>query len=110
MDVAAYRAEAEAFSAALARACQRFYSGQAATLDVAPLYDRHARLFDRDAGEALQERAGASGEDADRRLFAFAVDGHTARATATVEGALARRESRATLHVDGADLGYATAA
>ena len=110
MDVAAYRAEAEAFSALLARSSQRFYSGREAALDLAPLYARYARLFDRKAVDALRARAAASGEDADQRLLAFAVDGHTARETAATETELARREGAATLRVDGADVPYTGAA
>jgi hypothetical protein len=115
MDLAAYRTEAEAFSADLTRAHYRHYAGLDPELAIEPVYAAHAGLFDRPAVEALREvlRTSSPAREHQRRLqvlFAFAVEGHLSAATREQEASLARTEAALRIEVDGAVTGFRTAA
>lgn len=88
MQLADYRAEAEAFSSAISREYQLQGSGQKDDLEVEELYESHAGLFTREAVEELE------GE-----LALFAAEGLVGRETRAEVAELARLE--ATLEVEG---------
>nr|MDQ4040914.1 hypothetical protein [Actinomycetota bacterium] len=110
MDLDAYRAAAESFTAELSLEYYRHYAGLQHELGIEPVYDRHAALFERATVENLREaaqRASASHERrALRALLDFAVDGYLGRATKRLDAELARRETELTLEVDGERLGF----
>ena len=110
MDLDAYRAGAESFTADLSREYYRHYAGLQEGLGIEPVYDRYAELFDRAAVEALRaEAARAAPGDARRALRAlldFAVEGHLGRATKALDAEQARRETELRLEVDGELLGF----
>jgi len=103
MDLAAYRLQAEAFTAELGEEYHAHFAGLRAEFDVEPIYARHAELFTADTVARLREQADAAaarGEDAARRarmLLDFAVDGHLGLISTDLEGELAQREAGLTL-------------
>jgi hypothetical protein len=107
MDLAAYRLEAEAFTAELGEEYHAHFAGLRAELDVAPIYARHAALFEAGTIARLREQADAAaarGEDTARRarmLLDFAVDGHVGLVTSELEERLAEREAGIRLSVVG---------
>jgi len=110
VDLDAYRAAAERFSAELSLAYYRHYAGLSERLAIEPVYARHRALFERDAVLALRERAErAGGEDDDSRrlgaLLSFAVEGRLGLCAQELDAELARREALAEIEVDGATMG-----
>lgn len=110
MDLAAYRLEAEAFTAELGEEYHGHFAGLRAEFDVEPIYARHAELFTADGVARLREQAAAAavqGEDAARRarmLLDFAVEGHIGLISTDLEAELAQREAGVRLTVgDGTD-------
>jgi hypothetical protein len=107
MDLAAYRLQAEAFTAELGEEYHAHFAGLRADFDVEPIYARHADLFTADGVARLREQADAAaagGEDAARRarmLLDFAVDGHLGLAATDLETELAQREAGLRLSIDG---------
>jgi hypothetical protein len=105
LDLEAYAAEAEGFVGAMDREYYLHFAGHKRDLEIAPIYDRHRRLFGQPAIEELRERlAGASAGDEQRRtryLLEFAVGGLMGEATKGEETALAEREASLEVHVDG---------
>jgi hypothetical protein len=107
MDLAAYRTEAEAFTAELGEEYHAHFAGLRAEFDVEPIYARHADLFTADSVMRLREQADAAaahGEDAARRtrmLLDFAVEGHLGLISTEVEAELAQREAGLVLSIDG---------
>ena len=85
IDLAAYRAQAEAFLSETDREYYLHYSGQRDEFEIEAVFDRHADLFTHDAAGALRE-AGAPGP-----LIEFAVEGHIGRETRAISAELARR-------------------
>jgi hypothetical protein len=103
VDLDAYRSEAEAFVSSLDREYYLHFSGQRATFEIEPIYDRHMGLFSRDAVEELRE-AGR------RELLEFAVHGHIGRATKAEEAEVARREAALEVALDGQRMPFRQAA
>ncbi|HZV74354.1 MAG TPA: hypothetical protein VFF79_11615 [Conexibacter sp.] len=110
MDLAAYRLEAEAFTAALGEEYHGHFAGLRRELDVEPIYARHAALFAADSIARLRDQAAAAaaqGEDAARRarmLLDFAVEGHIGLVSTDLEAELAQREAGLQLSIgDGTD-------
>jgi hypothetical protein len=107
MDLAAYRLEAEAFTAELGEEYHGHFAGLRAELDVEPIYARHAALFEADSIARLREQAATAatrGEDASRRarmLLDFAVDGHLGLVSNDLEAELAQREAGLRLSIAG---------
>jgi hypothetical protein len=79
-----YGAGLEAFNAELGEAYYRHYAGLSATLEAAPIYEKHARLFSEDAIAGL--RALATGSDTRaaeaRPLLGLALREHLSAAVA----------------------------
>ena len=104
VDLAAYRAEAEEFAAALDREYYLHFSGQRDEFAIEPIYERHAALFGREAVEALRD-AGAPAS-----LVEFAVHGLIGRETKAEEAELARREAALEVELDGERMPFRAAA
>jgi hypothetical protein len=107
MDLAAYRAQAETFTAELGEEYHAHFAGLRAEFDVEPIYARHADLFSAETVARLREQADAAaarGEDAARRarmLLDFAVEGHLGLVSTDLESELAQREAGMVLSIDG---------
>jgi len=107
MDLAAYRQEAEAFTAELGEEYHAHFAGLRAEFDIEPIYARHADLFTADSVARLREQADAAaarGEDAARRarmLLDFAIEGHLGLISTDLEAELAQREAGLVLSLDG---------
>jgi hypothetical protein len=109
MDLAAYRASAEEFTAELSREYYRHFAGLEDELAIEPVYERHAELFAREAVEELRRLAGHSDGDearARRMLLDFAVEGHLGQETKQLEAERARREAELQLELDGERIGF----
>src|SRR4051794_12874026 len=99
MDLAAYRARAQAFATDLNRAHHRRFAGHDGAWDPESLYAHHAAVGDDAAIDAL--RAAAAREDPEapasaqpaRRLLRFAVEARLGRATARTDAERARAEA-----------------
>lgn len=110
-DRAAYEANAEAF---LAQSEEEQYlngAGLKDSLELAPIYRRHAALFERTAVDELRRlvEAGGEGVEGHRALLAFATDGYLERQAAALTDAVATAESRAVIVWRGEELGYRAA-
>jgi hypothetical protein len=86
LDLDAYRQDAETFISGLDREYYLHMAGHKPDLEIEPLYERHAALFDPGMVAAIRERAAAHpvGGDEGRRLrylTSFALDGLLGRET-----------------------------
>ena len=108
MDIDAYRAEAEAFVSAISREHLLHFSGRRESLDLEPIYARHAALFEPAAVERL--RAAATGDSGTRALLELAAEGLVGRKTAAETEELARREASATVTAGGRSMSFREAA
>jgi hypothetical protein len=110
VELAAYRTDAEAFTAELMLEYYRHYAGLQEAFEIEAVYERHGELFSRGAVETLRELAhnGADGDEARSRraLFAFAVEGHLGQATKDLDAQIARRETELQIEVDGMPIGF----
>lgn len=111
MDLEAYRRSAETFLSELTGTYYRHYSGLEERFEIEPIYERHARLFERTEVEELRDLARAArddGEDARqlRMLFDFAVEGYIGQATKAIEAELAHREASEKITAAGLELGF----
>jgi hypothetical protein len=105
LDLQAYAAEAETFVGSMDREYYLHFAGHKRELEIAPIYDRHHRLFEQAAVEELRERlSGAAPGDEQRQtryLLELAVGGFMGEATKSEETALAEREASLEIEVDG---------
>ena len=111
MDLAAYRASAEAFTSELTLEYYRHFAGLKPQFEIEAVYDRHPQLFAREAVDDLreahaQQTPGGEARRALRVLLGFAVEGHLGQATKAQEAELARLEAETELELDGASLGF----
>jgi hypothetical protein len=100
VELAPYRAEAEAFYEEIEREYVLHLSGRKEGFELEAIYDRHAALFTREAAERLRE-AGAP-----RELVRFAAEGFIGQATKAEAEELARREATAKVVVGGEEVGF----
>jgi hypothetical protein len=105
LDLQAYGGEAEEFVGAMDREYYLHFAGHKPDLEIAPIYERHRALFEREAVDELREHhANAVAGDAERRtryLLELAVGGFLGEATKAQEEALAEREATLEVEVDG---------
>jgi hypothetical protein len=110
LDLQAYAREAEAFVGAMDREYYLHFAGHKPDLEIAPIYERHRALFERQAIDELREQhARAPRGDAERRtryLLELAVGGFMGEATKAQEEALAEREATLEIEVDGRHEAY----
>jgi len=111
-DLEQYRRDAETFLAALEDEAYRHFSGQKSVCDFAAVYDRFADLFTQTAIDELDRLYAPARDDEKRRLaylLAFAVDGYMGAETRHLSDQIANAESRATITVDGEEIGLRAA-
>jgi hypothetical protein len=104
-----YRRDAEMFLEEIDREYYLHLAGHKPDLAVEPIYERHARLFERDAVERIgAERHAAEGEDEVRLryLHQFALDGHLGAASRELEARLAELEASLEIEVAGEEIPY----
>src|SRR5947208_7994408 len=109
MELAAYRASAEAFLSELLTEHYRHYAGLQDEYAIEPIYTRHRELFTHRAVDDLRERARlVPGESEERRRLAmlvdFAVEGYLGEATKKAETELAQREATTVLALDDREI------
>ncbi len=113
LDLDTYAAGAEAFLRDLNLQHHLHFSGQKPTYGVEAVYDRHRKLFDREAIEELRDaNETASGEERRRagRLLELAVGSHLGRACAPEQAAVAAKEATLLIDIDGTPIPYRMAA
>ena len=96
--------EAEAFAEASEREHYLNGSGQKDTLDLAPIYERHARLFARETLDAL-----AQADHTDERfpeLRRLALEGFLEKSASAITDEIALRETQDTISWDGEQVPY----
>jgi hypothetical protein len=110
-DADAYEQGIEAFLVEVEEEQYRNGAGLKDDLELAPIYERHAGLFDRSVVDALRDRVAAGSDDPERfrALLAFATDGFLHRAVAPLTDAVATAESRAVVLWRGEPIPYRAA-
>jgi hypothetical protein len=105
LDLQAYAVQAEAFVGSMDREYYLHFAGHKRELEIAPIYERHAGLFERAAIDELRDRLEqAAPGDEERRaryLLELAVGGFMGEATKAEETELAEREATLEIEVDG---------
>ena len=112
-DLDSYSQRAESFVSELDREYHLHFSGQQDEYRIEEIYERHRKLFDREAIAALRERVGERQDDRERRaglLLELAVGGCLGLACAGEEAEIARRETMMELRLDGDRIPYRRAA
>ncbi|HWQ29189.1 MAG TPA: hypothetical protein VNN12_09220, partial [Dehalococcoidia bacterium] len=97
-------AEAEAFASELSREYYLNYAGLKDSLEIAPIYARHATLFSRDTVDAL-----VTANENDPRLPElrwFVVEGYLDQAAKEVTERIAQRETADTVEWEGQQIPY----
>jgi hypothetical protein len=108
LDLDDYRQRAEAFTGELEKEHYRHFSGQKETCDTASVYERFPELFTREAVAELNQRYPTVSDDPRRQLtylIAFTTEGYLGAATRHESDEVANTESRATIEVDGEQIG-----
>jgi hypothetical protein len=113
-DLDTYAAEAESFVSAIDREYYMHFAGHKEGFEIAPIYERHAGLFDAGAVQSLRDGlAGAEPGDSERRhryLLQLAVEGFIGEQTKAETTELAERESTLTIQWSGGEESYRQAA
>jgi hypothetical protein len=108
-DLDEYRRDAELFLEEIDREYYLQGAGHKPDLEIEPIYERHASLFEREAVERVGEARGAAEEDEGTRLrylHQFAVDGYLGSLTRELETRLAELEASLEVEVDGEAIPY----
>lgn len=108
VDLADYGRRLDDFVAELGAEYHAGLSGQTDAMALAPVYERHAGLFDRAAVDALARAADGSGEDARqaRRLWRSALESHVQRAVSGLTDRIAAAEASAAVMWEGERIPY----
>ena len=102
-----YRAEADVFSAALLEEYYLQLAGHKETLELAPIYERHADLTALDTCRWLSEQAaGTTPPSGIAELWRFGCEGFLGDLTREHDERIAEQEATLTAHVDGEDVAY----
>jgi hypothetical protein len=113
-DLNTYADEAESFVSAIDREYYMHFAGHKEGFEIAPIYERHAGLFDARAVQSLRDGlAGAEPGDSERRhryLLQLAVEGFIGEQTKAATTELAERESTLTIQWSGGEESYRQAA
>ena len=102
--VDAYREAADRFLTELDEEQYLHFAGHKASLELAPIYERHADLFTRETCRQLE--AGAGRGPAPVELWRFAAEGYIGTRTREAKEGIARLEASLTATVDGEEIGY----
>jgi hypothetical protein len=109
-----YAAEAESFVTAIDREYYLHFAGIKEEYEIAPIYERHAGLFDQGVVEQLRDGlAAAEPGDSERRhryLLQLAIEGFIGEQTKAATTELAERESTLTIEWSGGKEPYRQAA
>jgi hypothetical protein len=109
-DIDTYAAEAENFLSEIDREYYLHFAGHKETYEVAPIYERHASLFERSALEGLRGRLSqAQPGDSERRcryLLQLAAEGFIGEQTKALSTELAERESKLSIELNGSQVSY----
>jgi oligoendopeptidase F len=104
-DLDSYAGAAERFVSALDREYYEHYAGYKQAFEIKAIYERHADLFERPAVDWLRDRFGGAEDGDDRRrtryLLQLAVEGFIGQTTKSEASALAERESKLEVEIDG---------
>jgi hypothetical protein len=95
----AYRDQADRFIAELDEEYYLHYAGLKETLDLEPIYERHADLTTSEVAQAIGLTV--DGNAGVRELWRFACEGHLGELTRTYEERLAGLEAELVVEVDG---------
>ena len=108
IDLAAYGTDLDEFFAEVGEEYHAGHSGRAASTEVAPIYERHARLFDSAAIAALGRAAQGDGDEARqaRRLRGLAVESHLGRSVAGLTDRIFAAEASAVVVWRGERIPY----
>ncbi len=111
IDLAQYGVYLDAFAAEIG---EEYYAGLAGLRDemaLAPIYERHARLFDRAAVDGLRRLADGDGDAARaaHRYWGFAVEAHVERSVVGLTEQIATAEATAAIMWRGERIGYRAA-
>jgi len=107
-----YRSDFAEFHVACAREQYLFHSGQKKTLEIAPIYERYAHLFDRDSIERLRRDLDGSSSHFEtqnlsaRRLLAFAVERFLEDSVKVLTEETSRHEAAATIEWMGREITF----
>jgi hypothetical protein len=99
------REDADRFIAELDEEFYLHFSGQKETLELAPVYERHAQLTTLDTALALGDVARA-GTRNDRELWRFACEGYLGNFVRDEQERIAELEAKLTATVDGDEIAY----
>jgi len=112
LDLRGIREEVEPFQSELNEEYYRNWAGLKEEMDAAAVYDRHARLFSREAIDAIQTELegdpGPEGQRWARYLRAFCTLGHVEHAVKSLTDAAATFTARSKVEVDGEVVPYRT--
>ena len=103
MNVSEYRAEAETFLTALDREYYEHFAGLKDDFEIEAIYERHARLFSREAIENLRESDSPI-------LLKFAAEGYVEQGVKELAGQLARLEASLEVELGSESIPYRQAA
>jgi hypothetical protein len=95
----AYRDEADRFIAELDEEYYRHFAGLKETLDLEPIYERHADLTRPEIAQAIG--LAVNGSPRVRELWRFACEGHMGELTRTYDEKLAGLEAELEVQIDG---------
>jgi hypothetical protein len=99
-----YREQADRFIAELDEEYYLHYAGLKETLDLAPIYERHENLTEKEAVEAIGRSV--DGGDRVRELWRFACEGYFGELTRAHAERVAALEAELTITVDGEEIPY----
>ena len=103
MDVDSYRTEAEAFLSAIDLEYYLHFGGRKDDFEIEAIYERHARLFSREAVDGLRDAG-------NRTLLRFAAEGYVEQAVKELAAEFARVEAALEVEIDGESYPYRQAA
>jgi hypothetical protein len=108
IDLTAYGAELDAFVAEIGEERYLGLSGQTDEMALAPIYARHAALFNRDAVDGLARLASGSDDAARqaRRLHGLAIEAYLQHAVADLTDRIAAAEASAIVMWQGQPVAY----
>ena len=103
VNVDEYRAEAETFLTAIDREYYEHFAGLKDDFEIEAIYERHARLFSRDAVDSLRDGDSPT-------LLKFAAEGYVEQAVKDLSAEFARLEASLEVELDDKSIPYRQAA
>ena len=100
----AYREQADRFASELDEAYYRHYAGLQETLELEPIYERHAELTTLERASSFE--ASAASHRGVRELWRFACEGHLGALTREHEERVANAEAQLSATLDGEEIPF----